>query len=384
MIRETAIHTNEPSQRKNNLTVKQPTYEFLRDTANSGNDMLTKGVIAYEVLLLIECERDGIDLIDDLEQEVNTRLSHCTSTAFVDSLEKIKFSSDSVSDDMDVFDSYYENLSQNESTISLHIPVKLDDSEVVDGWGFNRQLDRVVDSYTEIAYRDRKDRIQCKKELIAYIEDESEPNHRVAKDIVDGTNKRFDVLDIHHSIQKYIGNWWESEELTFEDIESRQQSDDERLTTHDRDKRIEALYHAYENQEYMTEDSMKEKISEVFDVDSEPTVNSYIADLKVEYDVGFEEDVDEVILPMDEVVIGDLPKIEQGDFTEKHIAYAIDEALSNIEDNDTFSLSNMAKLLGAAGWADNPREANNLLKELDEEYGIDSLQRTNKGRIYIN
>ena len=386
MIRETALLTDEPSKRKNNLVVQQSTYEFLRDTANSGNDMMSKGVVVYEVLLLTESEREKIDVVDDLEEEIDRRLSECTSTAFVDSLQKIKFSSDSSSDDMDVFDSYYESLSANDAEISLQIPVKLDESEAVDGWGFNRQLNDVVEEYCELAYRDRKDRIECKRELVEYIQRGSEPDHRIAEDIVDGVNKRFGVLEIHHALQKYIGDWWESNQLTFEDIENRQERDQERLTTHDRDERIEALYNAYENEKPMSEVGMKQTIRDVFDVDSDPTVNSYIADLKVEYGVGFEDDVDDVVLPMDEVKLGDIAKIDSDEFTEKHVAYAVDEALANYEGREDYCpLKNMRNVLSAGGWIDNRnREATELLNKLDRKYNIDSMRKIKKGEIRLN
>ncbi|WP_144050048.1 hypothetical protein [Halorubrum sp. C191] len=282
MVNESCIRTNVETVEKV-TDIDQSAYEFVRDVANQANKPTTQGVIAYEILMMNRTDSEPMDILDEQEEMIDSRLdSH--HTLFSEHIQKIKLSSENADDWDEFYNDYVEQTSEGyKSTIKVHIPEELDE-EI--GWGFNTELEDAIDCYSESPYRDRADRIRCKRDILEYVEDGVEPQHRVARAIVDGQHKTLHVHEANRVLQSVVDGWWAEDTLTFERIKERQETD-EYLKTTERDKRLQAFNTAFENSGGLYIDEAEDKLAECFGIKSESTVKKYAKQWISEYDPEF-------------------------------------------------------------------------------------------------
>lgn len=288
MVQHTITHTAEKSKRKR-LQVDRRVYETLRDVAEHLNGVSSKGIVFYEIFLLLESDRDNYDDLDDYEDLVNERLSEVTSDSFVNQVEEMKKQSDECRSEVnEVFrDAWRSKDSAESSDLNIHIPKSFDEKLI--GYGFNRDVERTIKEYGRYPFIDRSDRIDCKRDLYKYVvEDDYKPKHRIAKDIIDGDSEIYDVGLCYEILQKHADHWYQADSLTFPDIEEKQDSENA-LGQKDKMKKIEATYNAYKNSSIGEKENLIKVICKTWDC-SVRTAKNWIDEMSILYDVNFSGD----------------------------------------------------------------------------------------------
>lgn len=252
------LYKNEESTRKR-LTMAKPAYEWLKSDNNAS---MTKGLKLYEVISYsLDSE---VDYIDTLEGEVDDKLADLSSEDFVKSLQKIKSQNnfEDITGGPNVEDVKYVN---------VHIPDTFD--QEVDSYGLGRQAEDAIQFFIESPFQSRMDRMECKKDLIQYIQFDRDPSHLVAVAIVRGQSEVVDVQDIHKELMDITGGWYRSDDLTIDTLVARGKEIPQSQTQ----DRINALETAIENSySYdLDEHELSDLIKECFRVRSEPTIQKY-------------------------------------------------------------------------------------------------------------
>jgi len=70
-------------------------------------------------------------------------------------------------------------------------------------------MDEYVSRTYASAFHDRADRVQCKEELVEYLEANKMPTHPVARAIVEDSDDYVDITEAHYDIESdYERGWW--------------------------------------------------------------------------------------------------------------------------------------------------------------------------------
>ena len=223
---------------------------------------MTKGVKAYEALLFKYDEYN--DSLTKIEQRIDDELTDLTSERFVEQVNKIN-----VDIDGHISDDFGEN--EFADRVNIHLPKILNDQITIKR-GVGEHLADAVFALSESVYSDRLDRVNAKRELVEFIEDNrSKVDHPVAYDIVHGAES-YDVEEVHKEFAyETEDNWWESDDLTVQDLRERGTD-----ITQGAEHRVSAVETAIRNteEEYTVEEA-EGLMRDVFNV-SEPTLERYM------------------------------------------------------------------------------------------------------------
>jgi len=389
MVESTTLLTVTKSERKQ-PEVARETYELLKNLSNAGNDTASKGLIAYEILMMAREEGEPIDSTDRYEEFVDEYLALSSGSQIPEIVEKIKLLSNlhgEVPDAMDVFDSYFREMgSGSKSQLSLHLPPELCE---LYSYGLNRVLDRAVEDYTEGAFRDRADRIECKRDILEWIQDGTTPSHPVARDVVSGESERFDVVDAHEALMSEVKDWWERDDLTWDDIEHKQKGT-QHLSKHKKDKRITAVANAWTN-EPLTEQMTQKKIEELFNIKPRTgTSDSYMRLLYERYSPDYDSAEDAIDFDRfgDDIYMGKIPQFSA--ITKVEQAYLLNEAFKTHADENgkkTVRTEIVRKVMHVADWIpsewDVEQTGRYIGDELQKKYDMDMIDKFTPSHIHL-
>lgn len=353
-------------------------YEYLRDRAHELTRGWSKGVVLYEVIMM--CTDAHEDDITRYEEMVDEQLLRYADLDFLVELEKIKLSSHpshSLPIDYDLTDNPVE--------MWLPEPLVKDISEP-EYWGeryWDEHIDAVLREYMDSAFDSRLDRIACKRDMIAYLDTGARPDHSVTLAVVDNDSIKYDVDAVHKVLQEVEElDWWEREDLTFDDIKDMQ-STDQAISSHNKKDRLEAFYNAFSN-EPLTERQTLKKMMNLFDIGTESYAReNYLELFEEEYSQTYaKSSVDDVNVP-DDVGLGQLPQYKNATRAEQ--AVLLDTVFRNIG-SDKLRAERLAQFLQLAGWVDDVdnRTVISFVKELNKDYGIDSYRTSKAGVLQLN
>lgn len=265
MIQNT-VYLNEESERKQ-LTMPFWAYEFLK---SDDGESMSKGVKAYEALLFAFDEYE--DSLTDIESNIDDQLESFASHSLFTAVQKIKNEKHSL-ENAD-FDS-----EERADRINIHLPVSLTEQLTVK-WGIGDHIAEAIYEVEESAYADRLDRINCKREIVNYLQDKrTAVDHPVAQAVIDGDSDVYDVDEAHAELQ-YITDdeWYLADSVTVDQIEDRGSE----ISDKDRSGKIQALETAVENSdEELDEEELVQLAKKAFDVE-DSTAAGYVDDIDVD------------------------------------------------------------------------------------------------------
>lgn len=216
MIVNETVYQNTESVRRQ-PTMPSWTYLWLK---KGDDEVMSKGVKAYEALLFANKEYE--DSATDFEEFIDDRLTSIASDSLLRAVEKIKYKK--AIGNVERVATDYADFESDERTdhVNIHLPKTLTEQLTVQR-GIGDHIADAVYALVESAYRDRMDRIQCKKELVEFLEDgRRTPSHQVAQAIVEGDSDEFRVDDAHQKLQLVrADDWYESDSVTLDVLEKR-------------------------------------------------------------------------------------------------------------------------------------------------------------------
>lgn len=309
---EGTIYLNEESTRKQ-LTMPFWAYDWIK--SNDG-ESLSKGQKVYEVLFMVSNEYE--DSLTETESFVDDQLESLTSERFVETVEKIK--SQKAHDPESEYDS-----DDRVSDVNLQIPPSLDE-QITQRRYIGDMIAEKVSEYIESAYSDRLDRLDCKKELVRWFQDNrTSVENRVAKAIVEGDESEFNVEEAHQQLQLLReDNWWESDSVTVDillergtdipqGVSNRATALQTSIRNADGDYTEEEIYNLADNIFEVGEKTI-EKYVEAIDMRSTSSDTVYVDMMEIarqvlESDEEVDEDYEEYLgLEESELLEGEYPK----------------------------------------------------------------------------
>ncbi|GAA0271800.1 hypothetical protein [Halobacterium noricense] len=265
------LYQNTESNRKQ-PTMPFWTYEWLK---RGDDEVMSKGVKAYEALLFANDEYE--DSANDLEEFVDDRLTTLASPSLLTAVQKIKF--EKAVGNVEEFASDYADFDSDERAdhVNIHLPTTLTEQLTVQR-GLGDHIADAVYDLVESAYSDRMDRIQCKKELVEFLEDERRTlSHDVAQAVVEGDSDKYRVDEAHRELNLVRSDdWHESDSVTISILEDRGEDITEGVSN-----RSQALDTALKNsdRDWDREEAI-EKAKEVFGV-HESTAEEYVDTIQI-------------------------------------------------------------------------------------------------------
>lgn len=273
MIVNETIYQNTESVRKQ-PTMPSWTYFWLK---KDDGEVMSKGLKAYEALLFANKEYE--DSATVFEEFIDDRLTSIASDSLLTAVEKIKY--EKAIGNVERFATDHADFDSDERAdhVNIHLPKTLTEQLTVER-GIGDHIADAVYALVESAYRDRMDRIQCKKELIEFLEDKRRiPSHNVARAIVDGDSNLFDVDEAHQELNFVRSDgWWDSDTLTVETLREKGSE----ISDKQRPRKIQAFQTAVENSdEERTKSDLIALAEEAFSVGSS-TAEQYVEDLDID------------------------------------------------------------------------------------------------------
>lgn len=269
MIVNETIYLNTESERKQ-PTMPFWTYKWLK---KDNDEVMSKGVKAYEALLFANEEYE--DSATDFEEFVDDRLVSLASHSLVEAVEKIKL--EKATRNVVEYAVNHADIDSDERAdhVNIHLPTDLIEQLTVNR-GLGDHIADAVYTLVESAYSDRMDRIECKEELVKFLEDERRtPSHEVVRAIVEGDSREYLVEDAHRELNFVrADDWYESDSVTFDVLEERGED-----ITQGIENRSTALEIAVSNSDKdWDNEEVVEKAKDVFAV-GESTAEKYTDDI---------------------------------------------------------------------------------------------------------
>ncbi|WP_226040366.1 hypothetical protein [Natrinema sp. DC36] len=383
-----------------NKQVSMPVWvhQLLSDTAKDGNRRMSQGVVAYESLLFTIGSFH--DLITEYESTIDKQLVEqdiepCT-------LNSIKSNSKSEIEEAFVSRVYEENEKRDDGNkkdpygtqerVKIWIPPTVEEqAEFQRGWG--AKVEEALLNITTSSYRDRQDRIECKRQLLKYLKDrQSIVDHPVADAII---SKNTTDYNIPRSLMiRFSGDglrWHEREDLSIDDI-IKMQDTEQRLKQSEWNKRLAAFRTAHLNHSTrLVKHGAKKLFVDCWGLQSEKQQNKRFKDYIEKYSVEFKHPIavdgfhgfnvselaEEIYIDEDEVV-----------FMNEMFKYFEEE-----NSTSKISVSDISKTMYEAGLiSTNPRsnssqayrKVTEKIVSLNSNHGIDRLKYIDKGRIYLS
>lgn len=288
MIVNETLYQNTESSRKQ-PTMPFWTYQWLK---KGEDESMTKGVKAYEALLFANDEYE--DSASDFEEFVDDRLTSLASHSLLTAVEKIKF--EKAVGNVEEFATDYADIDSDERAdhVNIHLPPTLTEQLTLQR-GLGDHIADAVYTLVESAYSDRMDRIQCKKELVEFLEDERRTlSHDVARAIVESDSDEYRVDEAHRELSLIRSDdWYESDSVSIsiledrgeditEGVANRSQALETALQNSDRDwdreeaiRKAKDVFHVHEStaQEYVDAIEISSMTDDVVEVDTTEMVD---------------------------------------------------------------------------------------------------------------
>lgn len=264
------------------------------------------------------------------------------------------------------------------------IPSNLDESVPWNrGWD-----DHICSSLVEMhasAFLDRADRIEVKKDIIRYLEDDSDPSHDVVESIVNGSED----LIVPNKLSKSLSEaWYLTDDLSVGTIKEMQSTDSTRLSQKEWSKRYQAIRSVHESHpEHVTRGMVEQWMRVCFDLGHEQAANR-ADDYETRYDIEWihpveaadVEDFDPVEIPNSHLSEFNLVGEEKAMFVDKFLKY-----FEVVEEETTVGLTEVAEVLYDCGICDDarPETAAETIDRLDQKYGLTHLKQVDS-KIYLS
>lgn len=197
---KTVLHGKESVKNQKQITLERWYYKALMDWSDTRIRKMTKGILLYECLMMHNTE--VLDVLDGSEETLNEKLED--EGISVEAIDSIKVRTES-----EAVEKLKQNVRESESDFEpeekqksrkLWIPPFVDEGVSWDrGWA-DKIEDYVVKTYCS-AFHDRADRIKCKRDILSYLQDGVNPDHRVAQTIVNRNSDRYlNVQEAHRTV----------------------------------------------------------------------------------------------------------------------------------------------------------------------------------------
>lgn len=308
---------SEKSKRKQ-VTMTKSTYEYLKTTSEEDKRQISKGLIIYEAIMQ---ERDYLtDDLDRYEQRIDRDLVELTSQSFLTELNRIRFEDENgYPRHRNLISPYSET---TDDPISIHLPVSLLE-ELEENWGrryWADHIDSVLIDYLDSAYEHRSDRIDCKRQLIAYLEDTEDPDHPVAQAILRGFESPYTISKARTILMQE--EWYERDTIEWKMFKENGEEDIPRNMEFRKDVLEKALddYAEYHRVE-LSKEKAAELTAQAYDIAQITAEKEYIPDIDLpDYSDKTELDalIDEINKDQSDIELPDLKKLNPRNIKTKH------------------------------------------------------------------
>jgi hypothetical protein len=251
----TTTFVSEPSVRKQSKLYIHD-YNRLKSVSDSFNQVYTKSIVADMYLRTYFVLSPHVEGFDDRQGRILEFIDGQLGS-WTDSVKKIK-------------NSDYEEQDRNirmDSKANLQISPSVANCDEM-SYNMHETISDAIRYVDELAFTSLGELIDIILQCNSYKEDGVEPDNDVAKAICLGDSEN-SYEGVEDANKKLLGNWWQDDDLTYEEIREWQAVDDNdiRLTNRDWKKRYEAFYNAFQN-EPLREEEVPEKIGDIFDCES--------------------------------------------------------------------------------------------------------------------
>jgi len=272
MTFETILLDQESTRKQLKLHI--PTYEFLKNTKDEYVKQVSKGILFYEAVMLV---RDFYsDKLTDLENCIDEELVSVVGLNFAVEVGKLKLTlSDGSWPSSGWIDDHAE---KTDDPVDLYLPTEFV-STLEDEWGqryWAQKINDVLRDYIDSPFQSRVDRIECKQEVLDYAQHGTEPDHEVARAIVEGDESKFTVGQAHEILTDDT-EWWQSDELRWSEFKSR--ADDLPRNTDVKREALENGLKAYLSEKNVSEVNRKMATSlaaDMYDIDEDYASQEYV------------------------------------------------------------------------------------------------------------
>jgi ribosomal protein L12E/L44/L45/RPP1/RPP2 len=270
---DAAHYLAEESARKQ-LTMPLWAVSALKDGPTKG---LTKGIIAYEALMLVY--EDFSDALTEVEAEVDAALGKGAHTFERKSCKNNKIKGDGEGRSRLVKTCEYPNPHEDAERTNVHLPVSL--AEELPARGAGHAIAEALTVVEMMPWSSRVERIRCKQQLVKLAAGEDiadEDLHPYALAVRDGDDSEWEVAATRDALG--LSEWHRQDDVSLDDIRSRGCE----ISQKARDDRVAALQTALNNaEETPTEDDLTTLVSIGFDV-SERTAAEYVSEVSLSDD----------------------------------------------------------------------------------------------------
>jgi len=296
---KTLVHGSVEQKQSKQMTVNRWSYKALIDFAGDKIQKFTKSMAFYECLMMHNS--DVSDALDDAEELLNNQLEyHGIDVDKIDSVKRFEID--------EGIEQLEQNVRDNDDT-----DFKPDDRQsgrdiwlpkfVFDGvsWsrGWSGKMDEYVAKTYASAYHDRQDRMDCKQDLIDFLDSNKTPSHRVARAIAYDTGDFVDLTPAHHSVSSDVeSGWWEDIDELSELKDNAEKID----IKQDKEVRLAILQQGadlwYSERDMIAEKPLIDYATVWFGISEDYAESHYIPELDLEYD----DETDEIKEAKDQVV----------------------------------------------------------------------------------
>lgn len=393
LMNKTILNGNDATNKQVSLTVWA--HQLLSDIAEQGNRRMSQGVVAYEALLFSREKFE--DVITDYENSIDEKLEDrdidpckvnsvksTTNTeikkGFVNRVYELNEERDKEKDPYGV-----------QERVKIWIPPVIEEqADFCRGWG-SKVEDALLEATTS-AYRDRQDRIECKKQLLRYLSDKRfAVEHPVADAIIKNQTNTFSIP--RQLLLRFSDDmpWHERDDLTIHDI-TEMQDKEKRLKQSEWDKRFHAFRTAHLNHSSnLVRKGAKKLFCDCWDLQSDKQKNKRFNEYIKKFDIEFKHPI---------VLSGfngnNLEELSEEVYTDEDEAIFLNEIFKYLEDEESMSKLDVCDVSRITSNADiidaDPnndfseafKETIEKITELDKTQGIDRFKFADKDGIYLS
>jgi hypothetical protein len=371
MISSTVLYSDDSEETRRKIPIWVD--NVLSDWATNGNKVTTKSILLSEALRFHNT--------DDFDDEIARSREHfedVLGAQISEAVLKIKLSHRSPQDLHDAFNGPSDTLTDNPTKFQLQPQI----DRIMPNRGAATVISNAVVYLYVSAFDDRADRLDCFRELAEYKSQGIEPEHDVARAVVDGESDELEVdspnlslSDISDLLRDDRDGWWVDDDLTFADIEDYQSSS-ARLKNTEWEERFEAFSTALRNSDGLTEQQAYDKMGNLFGV-KYPQLDRHFNNFCGRYEPDFVDvrDFD------DDLGLGNIVKFESANEQEQAVLLDIVFGTSAEDGEDKLDTDNVRNGVELAGWEDFNTRSDfvSWIKMLDREHGISHYNGFEKG-----
>jgi len=184
-MKNTALYSGDSKKVK--VTIDEDIHEVVSKLAKHRNKKATQGVIAYEWLMMYESEFD--DMITDFENEIDKKLEKLRIKPEL--VNQVQWTEKLVLHDDDT------------KRMNVWIPMRVDKQH--DSEHYKQLITEAVEHGYNSMYRDRKERMDVKKELVKYASDDTNKISNSKAEMIITNSRDIDIPNqLLNEIQGYL------------------------------------------------------------------------------------------------------------------------------------------------------------------------------------